>query len=200
MINENGIIRSGAAAMMTMAATFAFAAAMLAPAAFAQEADLEAAKEDGVQLLMRHAIAPGTGDPADFEIGDCSTQRNLSDEGRSQARAIGQRIRDVGIEVDVVLTSQWCRCRETAELLGVAPVEDAPFLNSFFQNRAASEAQTEAARERIRQLVETGRKAVLVTHQVNITALTDIFPASGEIILVATEEDGSIETRGSIEP
>ncbi|EAU42610.1 Phosphoglycerate mutase family protein [Fulvimarina pelagi HTCC2506] len=179
-------------------ATLVFA---LAPqSAAAQDVELENAKEDGVQLLMRHAIAPGTGDPSDFAIGDCSTQRNLSEEGRDQARAIGERIRADGIGIDVVLTSQWCRCRETAELLDIGPVEDAPFLNSFFGDRSTSQAQTEAARERIRELAEAGRRAMLVTHQVNITALTDVFPSSGEIVLVAAGEDGSIEVRGSIDP
>ncbi|MER0237854.1 histidine phosphatase family protein [Fulvimarina sp. MAC8] len=183
-----------------VAAASVIALTLSSQASSAQDAGLESAKADGIQLLMRHAIAPGTGDPSDFEIGDCSTQRNLSDEGRKQARAIGERIRQAGIEIDVVLTSQWCRCRETAELLGVAPVEDAPFLNSFFGDRSISDTQTEAARKRIQELAEEGRKAMLVTHQVNITALTDIFPASGEIILVAAGADGSIETRGSIEP
>lgn len=195
-----GLMTAATVKTMTMAVCTALVLALSTGAIRAQDSTFQTAKDETVQLFMRHAIAPGTGDPANFEIGDCSTQRNLSDEGRAQARAIGERIRSAGIKIDVVLTSQWCRCRETADLLGVAPVKDAPFLNSFFRNRSASESQTEAARERIRELSASGQKALMVTHQVNITALTDVFPASGEIVLVTAAEDGSIETLGSIEP
>ena len=72
----------------------------------------------GAAILMRHALAPGTGDPADFALDDCSTQRNLSDEGRAQARMIGEAFASRGIRIDEVLTSQWCRCRETGGASG----------------------------------------------------------------------------------
>ncbi len=77
----------------------------------------QAFEAPGTVAIMRHAIAPGTGDPSGFDIGDCSTQRNLDDRGRKQARKVGQAFRAAGIAVDRVLTSQWCRCRETARLL-----------------------------------------------------------------------------------
>ncbi|SMC84970.1 Phosphohistidine phosphatase SixA [Fulvimarina manganoxydans] len=166
----------------------------------AQDDPYALAREPGIHLLMRHAIAPGTGDPANFELGDCSTQRNLSDEGRRQAEAIGARLKDNGVPIDVVLTSQWCRSRDTADRLSVAPVEDAPFLNSFFRDRGSADAQTQDALARIEALDAAGEKAVLVTHQVNITALTDVFPRSGEIILVSRNENGDLESRGRITP
>ena len=166
----------------------------------AQDDPYGLAREPGIHLLMRHAIAPGTGDPANFELGDCSTQRNLSDEGRRQAEAIGAQLKDKGVPIDVVLTSQWCRSRDTANLLSVAPVEDAPFLNSFFQERSMADGQTRDALARIEALDAAGKKAVLMTHQVNITALTDIFPRSGEIILVSRNEDGELESRERIAP
>lgn len=144
---------------------------------------------------MRHALAPGTGDPANFDIEDCSTQRNLDDRGRAQARAIGRMLRDEGILFDQVLTSQWCRCRETAELLDVGPVADAPALNSFFRDRAREADQTAAAQGLLR---DAPGPAMFVTHQVNITALTGVFPASGEIIVVRATDDG-IEVLGQIE-
>ncbi|MCQ0988319.1 histidine phosphatase family protein [Jiella marina] len=169
----------------------------LAGAAAAQDA-FEAARADDTHILMRHAIAPGTGDPADFALDDCATQRNLSDEGRDQARRIGERLRENGVEIDVVLTSQWCRSRDTAELLGFQPVEDEPALNSFFRNRGTADEQTAALKARIKALDTAGRKAALVSHQVNITALTDVFPASGEIVVIALGDDGEVSVEGRI--
>lgn len=147
----------------------------------------EAANEDlwstlragGNWVLMRHAIAPGGGDPPGFRLGDCSTQRNLSDEGRTQARSIGSAFRSRRVPVDRLLTSQWCRCRETAELLMLASVEEYPVLNSFFSDRSTAGEQTEALRRFIGE-TELSGNIVLVTHQVNITALTNVFPAIEE--------------------
>lgn len=93
-------------------------------------------------VLLRHALAPGTGDPPSFQLADCTTQRNLSDAGRQQARDIGQAFRQQGVEVDRVLSSQWCRCLETAELMEVGPVEPFAPLNSFFQDRRTADRQT----------------------------------------------------------
>ncbi|UIJ71387.1 histidine phosphatase family protein [Aurantimonas sp. HBX-1] len=178
---------------------FAFCAlAMLAALPASAQDAWPAAKAPGAHILMRHALAPGTGDPAEFVLGDCATQRNLSDEGRAQARQIGGRIRDNGVAVDAVLTSRWCRARETAELLAVGPVTAEPALDSFFQERRAAADRTDALKSRLAALDAAGRKAVMVTHQVNITALTGIFPASGEIVLVALGPDGAIRVAGRI--
>jgi len=166
-------------------------------AAQASAAAWAALEEPGTVALMRHALAPGTGDPADFALDDCTTQRNLDERGRAQARAIGAAFRARGIAVDRVLTSQWCRCRETAELLDLGPVEDLPALNSFFQNRAAGPEQTRATRAFLREAAGTAR-LMLVTHQVNITALTGVFPASGEVVVGRMGADG-FEVLGSIE-
>jgi len=156
-----------------------------------------ALQEPGTVAIMRHALAPGTGDPADFTLGDCGTQRNLNAAGRRQARAIGAAFRDHGIEVDKVLTSQWCRCRDTARLLDLAPVEPFPALNSFFEDRSTADAQTQELR---RFLAEQpgSRKLVLVTHQVNITALTGVFPASGEVVVIEAADDGEVTVRGRV--
>lgn len=136
----------------------------------------------GAIAVMRHALAPGTGDPAGFRLGDCTTQRNLDDRGRAQARAIGAAFRERGITVDRVLTSQWCRARETAALLGLGEPQELPDLNSFFADRREAESQTQRLAAAIRALPR-GTVAVLVTHQVNITALTGVYPSSGEIIV-----------------
>lgn len=147
--------------------------------------------------VMRHASAPGTGDPADFELGDCATQRNLSAAGRAEARAIGQRFRAHGIGSATIVSSQWCRCLDTARLLDMGEVEPAAMLNSFFRDRAESADQTAAV---VRRLHEPARGAlVLVTHQVNITALTDVFPRSGEIVVVKPN-DGAVQVIGRLDP
>ncbi|TFF18088.1 histidine phosphatase family protein [Jiella endophytica] len=148
---------------------------------------------------MRHAIAPGTGDPANFTLGDCSTQRNLSDEGRGQAERIGAALKANAVPIDTVLTSQWCRARETAERLGFGPTEAEPALNSFFGNRGDRDRQTEALKARLFELDAAGMKAALVSHQVNITALTGVYPASGEIVVISLGDDGKVRVDGRIE-
>ena len=155
-------------------------------------AEWEALKRAGAVAIMRHAIAPGTGDPANFRLGDCSTQRNLDERGRDQARAIGAAIRAAGVEIDRVLASQWCRSRETAELLGLGPVEEMPALNSFFGDRSTRESQTQALRTFLAGLPEDER-VVLVTHQVNITALTGRGVSSGEVFVLEVAADGAAE-------
>lgn len=171
---------------------------LFATPAAADEAAWEAFSKPGTSALLRHALAPGTGDPADFTLGDCSTQRNLNDVGRAQAERIGEAVRSRGIEIDRVLTSQWCRCSETAELLGLAEAEPYPALNSFFQDRSTRDAQTAELRDFLSRL-PADEKVILVTHQVNITALTGVYPSSGELVILETAADGEISVRGSIE-
>jgi broad specificity phosphatase PhoE len=148
--------------------------------------------------LLRHAVAPGTGDPAAFALRDCSTQRNLSEEGRAQAKRIGARFRANGIDNAMVFSSQWCRCLETAKLLGLGPVKELPALNSFFGRYERRGAQITAMKIWIARQ-ELGARVLLVTHQVNITGLTNVFPASGELVIVSRAEDGSLRTLGTIE-
>jgi len=148
--------------------------------------------------LLRHALAPGTGDPADFTVGDCGTQRNLSQEGRAQAERIGDRFRDNGIATARVLSSQWCRCLDTAELLGLGAVEELPLLNSFYQRPERRGPQTEALAVWLAGQ-ETLKPLVLVTHQVNISALTGAYAASGELVVLRIAENGEFEVLGSIE-
>jgi len=157
----------------------------------------EALRQPGAIAIMRHALAPGTGDPAQFDVDDCATQRNLDRRGRAQARAIGAAFRAEGIAVDRVLSSQWCRCRETAELLGLGPVEELASLNSFFRRYGRREPQTAATRAFLAGL-PADRRLVLVTHQVNISALTGGYPASGEVFVVQVDADGAVEITGRI--
>lgn len=137
-------------------------------------------------VLMRHANAPGVGDPPPFTLGRCETQRNLDDSGRRQARAFGASFRRQAGPPAAVWSSQWCRCLDTArEAFGAVVQEQAAF-NSFFAERDQAEAQTEAARGLLRGWRGPG-VLVVVTHQVNITALTGIFPASGEAWVLRAE-------------
>lgn len=169
--------------------------AMLLPVSAVAD-DWDALKRAGAVALMRHALAPGTGDPAGFALLDCTTQRNLDQRGRDQARETGEALRRNGVEFDSVWTSQWCRSRDTAELMEMGAVQEVPSLNSFFANRARSGAQTAATLERI-EMAE-GQRILMVTHQVNITALTGIVPRSGEIIVAQMREDGELEVTGRI--
>jgi len=140
-------------------------------------------------VMMRHAIAPGTGDPAQFQLEDCSTQRNLSSTGVDQATRIGERLRAAGLAHALVLSSQWCRCLDTAHALALGPVTALPALNSFFRTRDRGREQTDALKAWIAS-ADLSKPVVMVTHQVNITALTGIVPASGEMLILQREADG----------
>ena len=147
--------------------------------------------EPGIVAIVRHAHAPGTGDSASFTLDDCATQRNLGARGRQQAREIGAAIRTAGAVVDRVLTSQWCRCRDTARLLDLGPVEDLPALNSFFRSPARADRQTADLRQFLSRL-PPGETVIMVTHYVNIRALTGLGVASGEAVLLKIGRDGAI--------
>ncbi|SHF04715.1 Histidine phosphatase superfamily (branch 1) [Modicisalibacter ilicicola DSM 19980] len=166
---------------------FCIAFALAAGAHAQQEPDEEALwallANGSHAALMRHAMAPGTGDPADFRFDDCSTQRNLSPRGREQAHAIGERFRENGIVGANVYSSQWCRCLETARLLDLGEVVPTPGLNSFFTRRERGPRQSDEVRSMLAEKAGGG-VSVLVTHQVNITALTGVYPGSGEIVVV----------------
>jgi 8-oxo-(d)GTP phosphatase len=185
-------------ARLCRAAVTAVVLALLpASASWAADAALWRAVAGGNHVvLMRHAIAPGTGDPGNFRLGDCSTQRNLSQAGRDQAATIGALMRKYGVAAAQVYSSQWCRALETAKLLGLGPVTELPALNSFF-SRGDGAAQTRTLRSWIAQQ-DVSRPLVLVTHQVNITALSDVYPASGEMVVMRRASDGTLTKVGSL--
>lgn len=139
----------------------------------------------GLLVLIRHAATePGTGDPPAFRLGDCSTQRNLSAAGRTQARALGEWFRSWQIPVSEVRSSRWCRCLDTATeaFAPQATVTPWPPLDSFFGARHREPGATAAARAAL-ATPHAGNR-VWVTHQVNITALSGVYPAPGELILM----------------
>lgn len=151
-------------------------------------------------VLFRHATAPGVGDPGNFKLGDCATQRNLSEKGRAEARKLGEQFRSRKIEVGAVVSSQWCRTRETARLAFGDVVRDEPAFNSTFRaSGEISDAQTAQARAVLAKWRGPGAM-VVVTHQVNITALTGVNPSSAEGVVVRAAGDGSLKVVGSIAP
>ena len=170
-------------------AVLALALVALPVHAQASEALWNLLKAGGQVVILRHAATDSTaGDRDTMRVEDCTTQRNLSASGRDDARRIGDSFRARGITVDLVRSSIWCRCLDTATLaFGV--VEPWLPLNSFFRNRDREPGQTRA----LRQLVSRHRgpgTLVLVTHQVNITALTGVSPAEGEMVILTPRGDG----------
>jgi phosphohistidine phosphatase SixA len=161
---------------------------MLAPAQ-ATEAGWALLREGGHVVLIRHAMAPGVGDPPNFEIEKCSTQRNLSDRGQLQARKMGALFAARAATTERVLSSRYCRCLETARLaFGESLVEESDVLNrlALAKDDAARKTQLTATFELIRDFSDSGN-LVLVTHQENIEALTGVSPREGEAIIVRAE-------------
>jgi broad specificity phosphatase PhoE len=173
-------------------------AAVTARPLLADDAVAERLREPGAVLLIRHALAPGIGDPDGFRLDDCATQRNLNDEGRQQARAIGDWLRGRGIAQTRVYSSQWCRCLETAALLDLGPVTELPALNSFFERRQDREPILAALREFLATQPRDGGLLVLVTHQVTISAVSGTFADSGTGVLMALGEGGRLERIGTL--
>jgi phosphohistidine phosphatase SixA len=159
---------------------------------------IQVLRAGGVAVLVRHAVTePGIGDPPGMQIGRCSTQRNLSEEGKAQSRRMGAWFDRRGLKPAAVRSSEWCRCVDTAQL-AFGQVERWPALNSFFGDRSGEPAQTVALRAAL-GAIPAGRFEVWVTHQVNISALTGEGTAMGEA-LVAAAPAGSLEVRGRFSP
>lgn len=178
----------------------AFFMVFYAPIAAGEKADenpWQMWQTPGVHAIMRHATAPGVGDPPGFQLEDCRTQRNLSAAGQEEARKLGEAIRTNRIELTAVYSSQWCRCMDTASKLKLGKVIELPALNSFFENREEEHQHTQALKKHIAQL-HAGDKVLYVTHQVNITALTGVFPQSGEVVLFTMSANGQVNVIGRL--
>lgn len=178
-------IRPSISLLTAMAALFC---ALIATAK-ASEPGWQALGGGGSVAILRHARAPGTGDPANFRLEDCATQRNLSDEGREQSRRIGEAFRARSVPISKVLSSRWCRALDTARI-AFGNTEGQPALDSFFSDRSAEETRTQALRQMVAQWSGQPGVLVLVTHQVNITALTGVVPAEGEILVLRPKPAG----------
>ena len=140
-------------------------------------------KEGGKLIFIRHAIAPGGGDPIDFNILRCETQRNLSKEGIAQSKNIGRFFSENDIKIDKVLSSEWCRCKQTAKY-AFNKYETRDFLNSFFSQKFANNKNKQI--NDLKKYVNewnSDKNLVLVTHYVTIQEVLNIAPSSGEIII-----------------
>ena len=152
--------------------------------------------KDGEKLIfIRHAYAPGNGDPAGFNLNDCSTQRNLSEEGKKQAQRIGEFFNKNKIEIDKVISSEWCRCKETAKI-AFKNYSTNSFLNSFYSSKFSKnkDKQVRAFNNYIKNL-ETKKNLILVTHYVFISEVLNYGPSSGEIVV----SDKNLNIIGTIE-
>ena len=157
--------------------------------AHADESVWRALQQGGHVLYIRHAqTTPGFGDPPGFKLADCATQRNLSDEGRAQARRMGEALRSRKVPIGAVLSSPWCRCVETAELaFGRAQTWDA--LSNLHARQDKADRQVRALRPRIAR--HQGKdNLVLVAHGSVAVALLGERPAMGEILVLKPEPPG----------
>ena len=183
--------------------TFAAGAALLVPGRArpgAPDTARAALQSGGCALLMRHAATePGIGDPPGYRLDTCSSQRNLSPAGREQARRAGAWLAQQGFAFDAVFSSRWCRCVDTASLMFPGqPVEVLEALNSFFEDGSARERQTGALRSWLGTL-DGSRRVALVTHQVNILALTGDNLAMGGAVVVQPDRRGGVRSVGRID-
>lgn len=143
----------------------------------------QALKQGGHVVLIRHAsTVPGTGDPPGFVLDNCATQRNLSDRGRAEAKQIGNTFRERGVPIGAVLSSRWCRCLDTARL-AFDKAQPWAALDSHFDNPSNGATQTATTLKDLAKHEGKDSNLVLVTHQVNITALTGVYPAQGEAVI-----------------
>ncbi len=143
-------------------------------------------------LLMRHADAPGYGDPTGYQLGKCATQRNLGDYGKKQSVIIGDWLKSQGITSANVISSQWCRCMDTAKLLNKVPVQISPALGSFFDDMSLEKKQTKELEKLIQSKLNSNNKVplILVTHHVNIQAYTGKVVNVGDMVLVRVNQNG----------
>ncbi len=142
-------------------------------------------------IFMRHALAPGYGDPDNFDINDCSTQRNLDATGRKQSQDLGQLFRSSGLAVDAILSSRWCRCQDTAIEMNIGDYRTHDGLNSFFQDHVDRNETLALLRAELSRL-KSDDLVLMITHQVVIQAVTGISPRSGGMVLFNSKTGQSV--------
>ena len=153
---------------------------------------------DANVIFMRHALAPGIGDPNNFKIGDCSTQRNLDETGIAQAVLIGKQLKEKSIQFNKIYSSQWCRCYQTATLLDLGKVHEFAGLNSIFQNFVSRRKTLQKLEQKLSE-ISLNKLVIFVTHQVNIQAITKKNVASGEMVAFNTSTKKSHKINLSIQ-
>ena len=144
---------------------------------------LDILKKGGNLIFIRHAYAPGGGDPDNFDINDCSTQRNLSNEGKEQSKKIGKFFEENKIPISLVISSEWCRCKETANI-AFKNYETKNFLNSFYSEKFAKNKKNQI--DNLEEYIinwNSDKNLVMITHYVLISEVLNYTPRSGEIVI-----------------
>jgi len=170
-----------------------FTALLMACCVLAQASDLsQKLQSSDYVLLMRHTLAPGVGDPANYSLEDCKSQRNLNAEGRKQAVFVGEWLKKEGIKNAEVHSSIWCRCKDTAALLSFGEYKVEPALASFFDDMSkAKESNLKLQRFIAGKIKSKGDKAlIMVTHHVNILEFMGENIASGDMVLAKVNSKG----------
>ena len=172
-----------------------FIFSLLLPSAYANESAWSSLEEGGKIVFIRHAYAPGSGDPDNFVIEDCSTQRNLNQQGINQSISMGQEFLKRDIPIQQVYTSQWCRCKDTASY-AFGDYQELTFLNSTFEGkyRQNHQLQMKELKELIDSWDDTEGNLILVTHYVIIGGALEYYPSSGELVI----SDKNLEVLDSI--
>lgn len=173
----------------------------LACGAHADDALWAKIRAGGYVLLIRHAATdPGVGDPPGFKLDDCATQRNLNAEGRAQAQRLGERLRRERVPIAKVFTSPWCRCRDTASL-AFGKADDWEALANIFDQREREADRSERVRKRVGTYADRkpAGNVVMVTHGVNIAALTRVSPATAGIVVLRPDGCCGFKVAGTLE-
>jgi phosphohistidine phosphatase SixA len=172
-----------------------FTALLMACCFLAQASDLSKKLQSSEYVwLMRHTLAPGVGDPANYSLEDCKTQRNLNSEGKSQAVFVGEWLKKQGVKNAEVHSSVWCRCKDTAALLNFGEYKVEPALASFFDDMSkAKESNLKLQRFVAGKIKSKGDKAlIMVTHHVNILEFMGENIASGDMVLAKVNPKGEL--------
>ena len=153
-------------------------------AVLSSETIWDEARKGNKVILIRHSLAPGSGDPAGFKVGNCKTQRNLNKAGIEQSKKIGKIFKDNKISIDIVLSSEWCRCKDTA-YYAFGEFKEFSALNSIFSSpyNKNESRQIKEIEKYLMNWKGEGKNLILVTHYSVITAITNAAPSSGEIII-----------------
>lgn len=156
----------------------------------------DALQTRGTVIFFRHALAPGYGDPTNFQVDDCATQRNLDQRGREQSKQIGDAFKSLGFATYTVHSSPWCRCLETAWLMDIGEVESFEGLGSFFEGHVDRQVTLKLLSDQLSTISNRDESpAIMVTHQVVISAITKLVTSSGEGILYDPKRDRSLRIR-----
>jgi len=203
MANDKSVLKVNRRIFLTLASSAliarqAGAASLFAPTVQEQQASIAALRTPGHALLLRHALAPGHNDPADFSLSECRTQRNLDDEGRAQAVSIGNWLRAQGVVPSVVYSSQWCRCIDTAKLMAFEPVVPEVAPNSIADMPGTEASKLRKLHRFVARVAGQPGPAIMVTHSTIGTHVIGGWLGSGEGSVIRMNPDGTAVSIGRV--